>query len=446
MTSIIPPPRKSNISAVGTIERKDITIDVSDKPGPDELNVRVATLFNQVFSPEPAVLASQVSLNQMNDALTNYVYMATIDPAPILPAEQVPRILRNTTTEKKHQGTIQLPRTYLLRVYGAGVDEILSREKELFWLNKLTSLGFGSQMYVIFGNGRIEEFLESTMLASDDIRHASTSRLIAQGMSELHTLVSHYWPFGGSDGKQSGKEAEYCNGQPEIWAKVDAWMRLLQRKLPELRHKRAGNAKCAEILDNWPKVEQAVRKFKIHIEQNACSPVVFAHNDMTHSNILRLKRTGELVIVDFEYGGHNYRGFDIANHFYTWMSTYHPSSCEYLLDPALYPTVEQRRGFLQAYIRTKALIDANIMAGASATKSDLVQPVGELHTIDINEDQIRNEVEALDREVAFFAPASQLHWGVWGLLQVCSGKADLDFASYSAQRLETFLNYVAEIK
>ncbi|KAJ2393128.1 hypothetical protein GGI23_005083 [Coemansia sp. RSA 2559] len=425
------------------IERMDVTMDMSDNPPPEELNARVAALFNQIFAPEPAVDASQVSLQHMSGAMTNYVYIATIDPEPTVPTAQAPRMMR-TAVNSQQQDTTLMPRKYIIRVYGTGLDEILSREKEVFWLSQLAPLGIGAQMYGIFGNGRIEEYLESTTLTNDDNHDLSTRRHIAQRMSELHTLVSHYHPYG--SGNPNSKESVYLNGQPELWASVDAWMQLVQNKWQEIRRKCADNAQCAEILDNWPVFVQAFRKYKTHIEQEAHSPIVFAHNDLQNSNILRLDRTGEFVIIDFEYAGFNYRGYDIANHLYTCMAKYEPSARLHYLVPTQYPTVEQCREFMQSYVRTKAFIDSNMMAGASTVKAGLAQPAEEPHTTNLSTDRIREEVEALDREVAFFVPASHMYWGVWGLLQSCSSVIDIDFAAFSAQRLSMFLEYIAKIK
>ncbi|KAJ2659375.1 hypothetical protein IWW48_003522 [Coemansia sp. RSA 1200] len=430
---------------VGAFERLDITMDISDEPGAQELEKRVATLFNEIFAPVPPITGAQVAVHRLSGAMTNCVYMATITPAPTVPMSRAPRMLRSTnarvrqTTAQHHQQLQQLPRKYLLRVYGAGVDEFLSREKELYWLDQLTALGFGPQMYGIFGNGRLEEFLESTTLTKDDICHPSTSKHIARRMCELHSLVSYYRPIGGKGQHQDQAELRVDrSGRPELWTNVDAWMRLVQRKWPAIRRAcGGGNAQCAEILDNWPRVEQAVRRFRAHIEETTQSPVVFAHGDLQYGNILRLESTGELVVVDFEYAGYNYRGFDIANHFCEWMADYHHATHPHLLDPARYPTDVQRRAFLRTYVRAKAFVDANVGA-------DVRSP--ELCSASVSDASIRAEVEKLDREVARFVPASHLHWGMWGLLQACSSEIDFDYAAYAAQRLSMFLAQAADLQ
>lgn len=55
------------------------------------------------------------------------------------------------------------------------------------------------------------------------------------------------------------------------------------------------------------------------------SPIVFGHNDLLSGNILVLQQPGfdpqkpnmdgPICIIDYEYGGYTYRGFDIGNHF-----------------------------------------------------------------------------------------------------------------------------------
>ncbi|KAJ2540341.1 hypothetical protein EV175_006243 [Coemansia sp. RSA 1933] len=414
-------------NSIGAIERMDVAIDVSDNPAAKVLNARVVALFNQLFGPKPAIDASNVSLHHMSGSMTNRVYIMTIDPAPMVPRARAPYMLR-AAAQNKHHEAIQMPRKYMFRIYGTGIEEILSRENELFWVSQITSLGFGPQMYGIFGNGRIEEFLESTTMTKDGMRDAMTSKNIAQRLCELHTMVSHYCPHG--SGNSGSKEALYLNGKPELWTKVDEWMQLILSKWSEIRRRCDSNAQCAELLDNWHKVEHAVNTFKAHIERNVRSPLVFTHNDMLYGNILQLKHTGNVEIVDFEYSGFNYRGFDIANHFCEWMYDY-SSENSHLLDPEQYPTAEERYTFLRSYVCTMASLNARIKADQDKQPS---------------EDWINCKVAELDREVASFVPASHLFWGVQSFLKACYNEIDFDFVGRSTQRVSIFLRQVASME
>ncbi|KAJ1790869.1 hypothetical protein LPJ59_005088, partial [Coemansia sp. RSA 2399] len=374
--------------------------------------------------------ASHVSAHRLSGGMTNCLYAIAINPATTVPAE------------KQQDETTRMPRKYLLRIYGAGADEFVSRDKELYWLKQLASRRFGPQVYGVFGNGRLEEFLESTALTEGDIRNASTSKQIAQRLCEIHTQVGHHRPFGGSSERQNSTEiATHLSGKPDLWANIDAWMELIHNKWTEIRRKCNGNVECTEILDNWHRVEQGISKLKTCIEKDVHSPIVFSHNDLQYCNILRLKNTNELVIIDYEFSGYNYRGFDIANHFCMWMPCSSHSEHPHFLDLARYPTAEQRHIFLHAYIQAKALMDAN-----ASVVGPISAQLAERCTTRLTEDQIREEVAALDREVASFAAAPFLQWGIFGLLRSCSSDTGFDYVGFSAQRLSLFLSYVADLK
>ncbi|KAJ2122266.1 hypothetical protein IW147_003562 [Coemansia sp. RSA 720] len=404
---------------VRMVRKPDIIMDISDAPNEAELQRRVARLITSVFEPRTPLLDTHVGVHRLSGAMTNSVYMVTLStnrPTPLLSK-------------------------YLLRVYGTGVDELLSREKELYWLAQLTHLGFGPQVFGIFGNGRLEEYLESTTLGRGDIRDGSTSKHIARRMSELHALVSYYRPARSIGSIGSSGSSAFESGQPELWANVDSWMLLVRQKWEHITRVCSKSPECMRVLESWPSVERCVARLRAHIS-GIHSPIVFAHADLQYGNILRLKQTGELVVVDFEYAGYNYRGFDIANHFCEWMADYHASD-PHLLDPASYPTQDQRRGFLRTYIKSNAFLDANMRANPSVVESEIDD--GALRAVSMSEERVYNEVVEMEREVAMFVPASHLHWGVWGLVQAASSEIEFDYAGYAAQRLSLFMQLVGEM-
>ncbi|KAJ2505580.1 hypothetical protein H4217_009199 [Coemansia sp. RSA 1939] len=435
----------------------NVTINVDDNPGPEELSERVALLFNQVFSPEPAVVGSQVTTSRMDNPMTNYVCMVTIHPAstPVLTTRAPSASLAATKEHRQKRNAdcpaiIQLPHKYLLRVYGNGADEFLSRENELYWLSQLTLLGFGAQIYCLFGNGRIEEYIESTTMTDKDIRDPTTSKDIAQSLCQLHYLVGNNCLLEEDcSGKVYDKSAIDSDKKPWLWAAFDLWMQLVKSKLSAIQRACKHNAQCVEILNNWSKVEQAALKYRARVEKTH-SPVVFTHNDLQSTNILCRDDTGKLVIIDYEYAGYNYRGYDIANHFLMCSSEYKPVENARVLNLELYPSKEQRRDFLCAYIQTKALIDANLNDDNSTIGDMIAKPEllhsSELRSLNLSKEQIERDITALDQEIALYAPAPFLIWGMWGLLQTCSSDLEIDFAGYVVPRLSQFLKLVADME
>ncbi|KAI7825468.1 kinase-like domain-containing protein [Kickxella alabastrina] len=396
------------------LRQMDISMDISDNPPADVLSERIATLFNQVFAPHEEIHGEHVRASRLSGAMTNCVYMVEIIPAPTLASSSTSAHVRRWTRNKPQEGPVQLPAKYLLRVYGAGVDEFLSREKELYWLAQLTSLGFGPRLYGIFGNGRLED------------------KQIARRMCELHSLVSYYRPFD-SRGHHHRQQQQQRPGIDLMHAK---WDRVLQAC--------SRNPQCLDILEHWTRVQQVAATLRQLTEARGF-PIVFAHDDLQYGNILRLRDTGELVVVDFEYAGYNYRGFDIANHFCEWMADYHHVKHPHLLNESAYPDKNQREGFLRTYVKAKAFLDANMKADVGLVESDDVRHI-ELREIKLGDARIAEEVARLEDEVALFVPASHLHWGVWGLLQACSSDIDFDYVAYATQRLSIFLRLVSQMK
>eukprot|EP00466_Bigelowiella_natans_P018461 jgi/Bigna1/80941/fgenesh1_pg.76_\ len=96
--------------------------------------------------------------------------------------------------------------------------------------------------------------------------------------------------------------------------------------------------------------------------------VVFCHNDLLCGNILKAPGNESVKLIDFEYGGLGYRGFDIANHFNEWaggtltvkmkemiatmmmMAEEDAPGYNGVPDYSHFPTDRQQRSFCAAYL------------------------------------------------------------------------------------------------
>ncbi|KAG0164679.1 hypothetical protein DFQ28_009585 [Apophysomyces sp. BC1034] len=349
----------SNVQSVPTC---DTIIDLSILKG-DRLKQTVLQLARSVL-PEWSNVQS-VDLFRVSGALTNAVFFVT--------------------SEKKQR--------VLLRVYGIGCDQIVDREKELVWLSRLSSQSLCPNLLAIFGNGRFEEYLASTTLTRKDMRDPETSMQIAACIRQLHSIVNDY-PL---------------SGELEIWRCVDKWYPTVLGLLPVLKQK--SNSDILEKFD-LERLQHEIEKCK-SILASSVSPIVVAHNDTQYGNVLRLESTGELVVVDFEYAGHNTRGYDIANHFCEWMYDYH-SDQPAAMQTDKFPTDEEQLRFLEAYLNA------------------------------LNDNHDKEAVKDLQKEVLLWAMASHLMWGLWGLIQASQSDIDFDYFLYSIQRLNAFRSEIAK--
>ncbi len=126
--------------------------------------------------------------------------------------------------------------------------------------------------------------------------------------------------------------------------------------------------------------------------------------------------SSNVVFVDLEYAGWNFRGFDLGNHLCEYASDFQqePPGRQHVLDFGRYPSPEQRRAFARAYL------------GVEDEKQE-------------EEEEEEGVVAALVREMDAFSMASHLYWGVWGLVQArISGIAGFNFAAYAKQRLDEY--------
>lgn len=128
--------------------------------------------------------------------------------------------------------------------------------------------------------------------------------------------------------------------------------------------------------------------------------------------------------MDFEYASPNPAAFDIANHFHEWTANYHSSTPE-ILDPARYPTLQERHNFYLAYM-------------AQSVVSSTMPPQA------LAEDLLEKELAKLDQQVQAWSPASQAMWAIWGIVQarddmeVSEGEPEFNYIKYSRCRMEGF--------
>ncbi|XP_061274971.1 choline/ethanolamine kinase isoform X3 [Bos javanicus] len=220
------------------------------------------------------------------------------------------------------------PREVLLRLYGAilqGVDSLVL-ESVMFAI--LAERSLGPQLYGVFPEGRLEQYIPSRPLKTHELRDPVLSAAIATKMAKFHGMEM---PF--------TKEPHWLFGTMERYLKQIQDLpptSLPQMNLLEMYSLKDEMGNLRKLLDTTP------------------SPVVFCHNDIQEGNILLLsepKNTDSLMLVDFEYSSYNYRGFDIGNHFCEWVYDYtHEEWPFYKAQPANYPTEGQQLHFIRHYL------------------------------------------------------------------------------------------------
>ena len=271
----------------------------------------------------------------------------------------------------------------LLRVYGNNTELLVDRKKELSTHTTLNEMGFASPVYCTVTNGYLYGFVEGDILSVTSVRDEHVATLMAKAMARMHCRVAHT-----------------CS--PVIFDKLNGWMVNIPAELSD---------KKFDSLRKFMPTKAAIStELNLVLGKIGCikDPVVaFCHNDLLLANIIHNQKSDTVSFIDYEYGGTNYRSFDIGNHFneYAGVET---------VDYSLYPDTEYQKWWIKAYLE------------------EYHKEKGLCQVTD-------NEVDNLYKEVNFFALASHLWWGIWAIIQALNSDIDFDFGDYSRLRFEEYL-------
>uniref|UniRef100_A0A8C2K5W6 ethanolamine kinase n=1 Tax=Cyprinus carpio TaxID=7962 RepID=A0A8C2K5W6_CYPCA len=273
------------------------------------------------------------------------------------------------------------PRRVLLRIYGAilqGVDSIVL-ESVMFAI--LAERELGPRLYGIFPEGRLEQYLPSDRLRTEQLGFPEISAEIASKMARFHGMEM---PF--------NKEPKW------LFVKTIILKSGLQEQYDKVALNHVLSLSVRSLLTATP------------------SPVVFCHNDVQEGNILMLdgreNSSDKLMLIDFEYSSYNYRGFDFGNHFCEWIYDYTYDQWPfYKAKVENYPNRQQQLHFIRHYLSERRG----------------VAPA----------DQARIE-EDMIIEANRFALASHFLWGLWSIIQAKISKIEFGYMDYAQHRFDTY--------
>mmetsp|Transcript_36037 Transcript_36037/g.102033 ORF Transcript_36037/g.102033 Transcript_36037/m.102033 type:complete len:356 (-) Transcript_36037:154-1221(-) len=266
----------------------------------------------------------------------------------------------------------------VIRTFGDNTEKMIDREEELEKILKLNAHGFGAKVLGIFGNGRVEEFLQGRILSIEEMQDPALQAKVATRMAEFHSLLSL-------------ARSQECT----LWTTLQSWMDTAKTLKFEDEQRQAAFEKLE--LDAF---QADIMLVKAALESLG-SPMVLSHNDLLNGNIMILEG-GALQFIDFEYGGTNYRGFDFGNHF----NEFAGFDCDY----TCYPQPDVQRRFIGEYLKHS-------------------HPGGSVPP---------EEVEQVYMEANVAALASHLFWGLWAILQAKFSNLDFDYIEYAQMRYDEY--------
>ncbi|NWU82034.1 CHKA kinase, partial [Onychorhynchus coronatus] len=317
------------------------------------------------------------------------------------------------------------PRKVLLRLYGAilqmrscdkGESVQSQRENDLQGAEAmvlesvmfaiLAERALGPKLYGIFPEGRLEEFIPSRKLRTEELSLPDISAEIAEKMARFHGMKM---PF--------NKEPKWLFGTMEKY--LNQVLRIKFTRESKTR-------KLNELLSY--NLSEEMRSLRAMLEATS-SPVVFCHNDCQEGNILLLEgressENQKLMLIDFEYSSYNYRGFDIGNHFCEWMYDYSYEKYPFFKASVLkYPSKKQQLHFISSYL---------------SAFHDGFESLS-------NEEKSKLEEEVLV-EVNRFALASHFFWGLWSIIQAKISSIEFGYLEYALSRFNAYFDQKRKLK
>lgn len=308
------------------------------------------------------------------------------------------------------------PRCVLLRIYGQIIHEnpeTVLTDSVIFAL--LAEKGMGPKLHGVFTGGRVEEFVPSRHLYTDELHDPEISVACARMMAHFHQLKMPLVK------------------QPK-WL-FDTMTRYLDEALNNVtfggNNSNIGNQeKLQQLLSFGLASElQSLRDLLSQVH----SPIVFCHNDLQEGNILYVETENGWHIrpIDFEYASYSYRGFDIGNHFCEWCYCYKCDEPPYFIaNLDNYPNREEQLRFIRAYLE----IDSD---GVSHLGNGFGDCNGVTKQTELEESMLL--------EANVYALASHFMWGLWAIVQSHISKIQFGYLEYAHARFDAYFKQKKEL-
>mmetsp|Transcript_19072 Transcript_19072/g.37451 ORF Transcript_19072/g.37451 Transcript_19072/m.37451 type:complete len:385 (+) Transcript_19072:265-1419(+) len=298
----------------------------------------------------------------------------------------------------------------LIRIFGEGTDDFIDRAVEMEVCDVVAEAGIAPRVLGHFYGGRAEEFITNAHslvnkeLHQDDIL-AATASLMAQ-MHSIHIS------------EQSAEILVPEPTTPQILAKL--YEAAKETSFDPATHPyKAAKLACFEV----DKLADEVRWLEDQMAASGMG-VVLCHRDLQSGNVMiRQNEDGELeraYLIDFEYGGMDYCGFDFGNTFNEMsinnFSTKFPG---FNLDVDMYPTPEQQHLFFESYLD-------------SFPDPERLFADGDVP------DTREGMIERLIEFARIGTLASHLQWILWGIAQAGASTIEFGHLEYSMCRYDQY--------
>ena len=227
-----------------------------------------------------------------------------------------------------------------------------ARENEIFARLAAAGIAWAGRH---FEGGRVEEWVDGGPCSADECRSAEVAEAVARRLAALHAFDDG---GGGAVGDLDGDR--------------------VARRRAAMRQGFGGSALLlAGARARARKIDLGGVAARIDEFRGSLSslPQCFCHNDLSNTNVHRDGQTTRLI--DFEFAGRNYRGFDLAVHFSHWAG----GAVDGRYNDAAFPTPAEQRPFLEAYAAADGAVTAEALAEEMRAALPLAHLVGSVGAV-----------------------------------------------------------------
>ncbi|KAF8796491.1 choline/ethanolamine kinase-like [Argiope bruennichi] len=286
----------------------------------------------------------------------------------------------------------KIPRQVLLRIYGPLQEDVNVVVTEAATFMLLAERKLGPKLYGVFPNGRLEEFIPSRTLLCKDYRLMYAT--IARKLAKIHALDVP------------------IKKTPDFFpVNMKKWLADVENDSKEKKNKIFEHSDMYNEEINWLSEEM----------KKSNSPVVYCHNDLQGGNILLREDSPsdeepKIMLIDFEFGAYNYRGFDLANQFAEWCFDYNTGEYPYFeYNSEKFPTKEEQISYIRVYL--DQLVEEGVLRPES----------------------IENEIKVILQEIDLFSMAVHLLWSLWSWKMTFRSCMDFAHREHGKTRLSVFM-------
>ena len=440
---------------------------VRDK-GQSALHSSIEQIARKICGGNWANDASKVTMTPITGGISNVLYLVTLNESGNIREEKV-----------------------VVRLFGLGTEKFTDRSVENIIFAELSKKNQSPKLLGLFNDGRVEGYLDSRPLEPDEFTDEAIYPKLARAAADIHTLPLHLkidqmnnrfcWhkiSVFFSLAKQVGENSFGEN--PEKAAKFEALdipkMEVLFQKFESFVLEKAKESRQNFInlrgtfdnyslastngvgIDDQENAAEGIRgekrksfvgdeKYREELMKAIGSELayqsVFCHNDLLSGNFLyQLNRTtsapergpGDITIIDYEYGGYNFRAFDIANHFNEY------AGFDFSKIPSKFPNKDVRYSFIREYLSYLLSLENFHDVDGTLIPKDVHKRLSDFYNIDFiaSTEEQKLIIESFDQVVQIFTLLSHLLWGSWSVCQAGMSSIDFDFLEYARLRFEFF--------